>query len=634
MRNKFVSTALALKVKGSQAQQINSLYKASGIGAAGLGLAALFGSATGFIPLAIGTIAWGGATINTLRKTGKFSPLPWLDDLDISQELAKLGDQGGQHKPLPSMSVREVDYLSAEEKALLYLADNCGAQLTAIYDYILSHEEGDESQFDWVLNRMIDGLIENEANLVHAHLLEQAWVETGDALPNKFLWDALDNIPEETRSKFLPLPLTKTPEIPLSMRGISQELDEERDDVVDLPVSDQYQGFEFNAFPSEPSSEEQAIPVSSTEIIGETEDRSPQQGAAVQTIDLIDKVSKQSKVRNCLFAGESGAGKGVMISNCLWELIQARPDFHIVVIDPKSDPEEQGYWDKVQGSGTTGRGRLFSQDVDNLNSIVIDAWIRECLDYFQKLPSPKLLVVDEMPILMELLGTVKNKPGLTALNERIQKSISLGDSREVKFWGVTQYVHTKLLPGYLMQQMLIMVMVSGSNQNYLNSLLKTDAVCTPPEGEELIRLLIQQSEVGRALYFSGNRTWYPAPKLKIRCLKDREGIRGESKQQQIQEQAELKEGQSELAQKLFDWLYKNAGIQYHKGIQEDGESIMIVPISDVMSHGLRHIVDGKDQTFDQGEIIKALNELLEIHLVGRTKDNTGVVLTQINQNKS
>ena len=94
--------------------------------------------------------------------------------------------------------------------------------------------------------------------------------------------------------------------------------------------------------------------------------------------------------QSALIAGVPGSGKGILVSNAVRVLRQKAPALKVMMIDPKGDPKEKGYWAPV----TDVYRSMNLMDCDDPDDGA--SWLLACMDQFRKLAAPKLLIFDEM----------------------------------------------------------------------------------------------------------------------------------------------------------------------------------------------------------------------------------------------
>ena len=216
--------------------------------------------------------------------------------------------------------------------------------------------------------------------------------------------------------------------------------------------------------------------------------------------------------------GVPGAGKGMLVSNAIRHLKQRHPSINIMVLDPKDDPKERGYW---EGFGATVcRFKFMGKDPDTCA-----LWYLDRLEQFANMPSPKLLIGDEGTA---LIATLENAtPKLRAIGRHkafISHLASMGDSGETWFWLMAQSANLKDLgiSGGVRSIFRAIALVSPKNKNAVEALLSTDFVPLPEGGKAGVYRLMELSEVNRAFYDGKVDRWMPSPRLQNHSGYDRD----------------------------------------------------------------------------------------------------------------
>ena len=218
-----------------------------------------------------------------------------------------------------------------------------------------------------------------------------------------------------------------------------------------------------------------------------------------------------------IIAGVPSAGKGIVVSNSIRKLVQRYPEIKVTVLDPKGDPKEQGYWD-IEGV-EVHRFRCMQESPESLKE-----WLLDEVESFRfSLSSPRLLVVDELAMILSTLGTLPSKSsGIPELKRAITQITSTGDSQGAWVWLLTQVVNAADL-GFsagFRDMMRPLALISPRNSNAAKALLRTSFVSNP--GFERIQELCKLSPVGRAGYNGSDGNWYPIQKLPNYSTQDRD----------------------------------------------------------------------------------------------------------------
>ncbi|BDI20631.1 hypothetical protein ANSO36C_64330 (plasmid) [Nostoc cf. commune SO-36] len=222
--------------------------------------------------------------------------------------------------------------------------------------------------------------------------------------------------------------------------------------------------------------------------------------------DLIGHIAK--KVTNMLWVGVPGSGKGITISNAIDAIKRLHPGIHIFYIDPKGDEKETGYF--------LGRVDTFKRaKILEMSPVEAVKWVKECFTEFQKISSPKLIILDEGTAVCSKFKNTKGEIGW--LKDKIISYCSCGDSSGWHFWIVVQNPHTDDLgiSGGLRSQLTSVALVSPDNVPAYNAMIATQLI---PSDRKItstqVMEIAAQSPVGRAVYYGGINQWFPMPQLK------------------------------------------------------------------------------------------------------------------------
>jgi hypothetical protein len=134
-------------------------------------------------------------------------------------------------------------------------------------------------------------------------------------------------------------------------------------------------------------------------------------------------------LKSSILVGQPGAGKGLTVAYATRAIKQQRPEVSIWVIDPKSDPGEAAYWlacDRVLDEPIPAFPR--ADDIEEFQ-----AKADRFVDEFKAVAGPKLLIVDEVLAIKELMPSWF-KGLVTACNHLA----STGRSRGVYVWLISQ----------------------------------------------------------------------------------------------------------------------------------------------------------------------------------------------------
>lgn len=221
-----------------------------------------------------------------------------------------------------------------------------------------------------------------------------------------------------------------------------------------------------------------------------------------------------NRLCSALVCGVPGAGKGMVVSNALRVVREAYPDVTITVVDPKADPKERGYWDAAH--------HVHAQPL-GLDSAKTSAWVRAILDEFLGAPSPKLLVLDELSALHNVL----DKPTKGTIATFLNLVINQGDSNQTWVWAITQTAFVQDLPfnSGTRANLISLGIIAPHNRNAVQALMGARGFLTPPKGgEQELNELMGRSPVKRAFFDGSVSGWFPMPQLENHSGHDRDKV--------------------------------------------------------------------------------------------------------------
>lgn len=244
----------------------------------------------------------------------------------------------------------------------------------------------------------------------------------------------------------------------------------------------------------------------------------------VETIAPRDIATDLGKnPQSALIFGTPGAGKGMNISNAIRTLRAKYPKLTIMMVDPKGNPAERGYWQNQVD--------IFeSKPILKTHPRSAAEWMLDCSDKFRSLDGPKLLIWDELYATITILksqhiGTGKEAfPCLTDFQVFLSTHLSLGPSEGIWVWGMSQSANLSdlgLTSGGLSTTRII-ALVSPDNVGAVEGYLATKAITAPKGGMDEIDRLMDSSPVGRACYDGKTKKWYPMARLENHSGFDRD----------------------------------------------------------------------------------------------------------------
>ena len=244
----------------------------------------------------------------------------------------------------------------------------------------------------------------------------------------------------------------------------------------------------------------------------------------VETIAPRDIATDLGKnPQSALIFGTPGAGKGMNISNAIRTLRAKLPNVTVMMVDPKGDKKEIGYWES-QVDIFESRALLKSSPRSSAE------WMLRCVEKFSQIDGPKLLVWDELFASITVLkgqNVPKGEdafPCLTDFQQFISLNLSLGPSSGIWVWGMSQSANLSdlgLTSGGLSTTRII-ALVSPDNTGAVEGYLATKAITAPKGGMDTIDRLMEESPVGRACYDGKTKRWYPMARLENHSGFDRD----------------------------------------------------------------------------------------------------------------
>ena len=189
------------------------------------------------------------------------------------------------------------------------------------------------------------------------------------------------------------------------------------------------------------------------------------------------------------------------------------------MIDPKGDEKESGYW--VGTADIVRRFKLMACADPDVGA----AWLLRCLAEFNRLPSPKLLILDELlAVAGELALADKELKAPQKLKKLLLGWVAQGDSQDVWVWAMTQSVNTGDLglSAGVRGNLRAIGIVAGKNINAIEGLTSTRLIPPPDGGMNELRQLMTDSPVQRAFFDSKTAHWYSMPRLENHSGYDRD----------------------------------------------------------------------------------------------------------------
>jgi hypothetical protein len=223
--------------------------------------------------------------------------------------------------------------------------------------------------------------------------------------------------------------------------------------------------------------------------------------------------------QSALIVGTPGSGKGMLVSNAVRVLREKAPALKVMMIDPKGDPKERGYWAPV-ADVYRSMNLMDCDDPDQGAS-----WLLACMDEFRKLAAPKLLIFDEMlAASVEISLAHKDFKAPQRLKKFVSGIIAQGDSQNVWVWAMSQSVQVADLGfgGGVRGNLRAIAIISPKNTTAIEALTSTRLVPPPNGGMDELRAIMKASPVDRAFYDGKLSRWLPMPKLENHSGFDRD----------------------------------------------------------------------------------------------------------------
>ena len=214
--------------------------------------------------------------------------------------------------------------------------------------------------------------------------------------------------------------------------------------------------------------------------------------------------------QSALIAGVPGSGKGILVSNAVRVLRQNHQALKVMMIDPKGDPKEKGYWAPV----TDVYRSMNLMDCDDPDEGA--SWLLACMDEFRKLPAPKLLIFDEMlAASVEISLAHKDFKAPQRMKKFVSGIIAQGDSQAVWLWAMSQSVQVADLgiSGGVRGNLRVIGIISPKNTTAIEALTSTRLIPPPTGGMDELREIMKASPVDRAFYDGKLSRWLPMPEL-------------------------------------------------------------------------------------------------------------------------
>lgn len=205
----------------------------------------------------------------------------------------------------------------------------------------------------------------------------------------------------------------------------------------------------------------------------------------------------------------SGGGKGMLISNAVRLLKKTYPHITVMLIDPKDDPKEKGYWNGVVDT-------WHKIDFDELEPDDKSAWVNEGLDLYRNIPGAKLLIFDEATMVMGFCKLC-DKNLLARVQDLITTTASSGNSFERYVWlvGHSGNLADYGVSGGQMATFYNIYIAPANNKKAISQLGNTKFTGNnfDEKKRDEIVAIAEQSPVNRAVYIGTKDQWFPMAEL-------------------------------------------------------------------------------------------------------------------------
>ncbi|MCX5962123.1 MAG: hypothetical protein NT070_02980, partial [Cyanobacteria bacterium] len=268
----------------------------------------------------------------------------------------------------------------------------------------------------------------------------------------------------------------------------------------DKPEIQSQQGFQNNDSHIAPRAKDETLAISGVQPIAIAQDATTAAPPSIQHI--VSPVWNPAQdlgenPQSALIVGTPGSGKGVTVSNAVRVLKSQNPALTVMMIDPKGDPNERGYWEPV-----TDIFESFAL-MDCLDPDEGAEWLLRCMSKFQKLPAPKLLIFDELlAASIELEMADKSMKALPKLKKFMAGIVAQGDSKGVWVWAMSQSPQCSDLGlnGGVRGNLRIIAIVSPKNKTAIQVITSTKLVPMVEGGMDELDKIMAASPVGRAVF--------------------------------------------------------------------------------------------------------------------------------------
>ena len=224
-----------------------------------------------------------------------------------------------------------------------------------------------------------------------------------------------------------------------------------------------------------------------------------------ESIDLAAHIV--DNIYSYAIIGAPGSGKGFLVSHTVRLLKASMPELSIVLLDPKNDPRESGYWNGVVDY-------WIRKNFLDMSASEKSDWIRNSIAAYQAIEGEKLLIFDEATALFSHMKTDSK-----LLQEVISFLTGIASSGNSRKNFVFLVGHTPNLGDYgissgMMSSFRKVYIARNNNLEAIQQLGNT-VFCGGRFGDEVAQKIVgyaNDSEIGRAVYLGTTHSWMPLEK--------------------------------------------------------------------------------------------------------------------------
>ena len=205
----------------------------------------------------------------------------------------------------------------------------------------------------------------------------------------------------------------------------------------------------------------------------------------------------------------SGGGKGMLVSHVAREYKKRYPNRPVVLIDPKDDPKEKGYWEGVVD--IWHRGNFRKMEIAEKSD-----WLNEGLDIIRGVAGEHLAIMDEATMTFGFANRC-DRALANRLIDYITSTASGGNSSDEFLFllGHSGNLGDYGISGNQMSSFRKIYIAPDSNEDSIIQLGSTN-FAGGKFGEDFVKQIkdiASLSEVNRAVYVGTKNQWFPMAKL-------------------------------------------------------------------------------------------------------------------------